>query len=76
MFHLFRKNCPCKKCRNTPLPLYMTTLQSELSYGVVKYADVREKVIIGLEKDIPHPDCRDALLRAWDKAYDYALPDN
>ena len=27
-------------------------------------------------QSIPHPDCRDALLRAWDKAYDYALPDN
>ena len=68
---LMKQNLPCRKCANILRPFFVECLLEKLDYGLVSYEEIRPDLITVIAKDIPHSDCRLAIINNMDRANNY-----
>ena len=63
------KRIPCRKCARTSRPLFIECELEKLEHGLASYVDVRPLLLRVLANDIPHSECRQALVEFYDARY-------
>lgn len=63
------KRIPCRKCARTSRPLFIECELEKLEHGLASYVDVRPMLLRVLANDIPHSECRQALIEFYDARY-------
>ena len=68
---LRKHSLPCRKCASIPTPLFVECLLEKLYYGIVSYEDIRPDLVTVIAKDIPHSECRLAIIHMMDQKNNY-----
>ena len=59
----------CRKCAKIYRPLFVVCELEKIDYGITSYSSFRGTLKTVLEHDIPHPECRHALIEFYDNKY-------
>ena len=69
------KRIPCRKCAHKNRPLFIECELEKLEHGLTSYADFRPTLLTVLAHDIPHSECRRALIEVYDSHFDRGYKD-
>ena len=67
---LKNKRVPCRRCARTERPLFIECELEKIEHGLTTYADFRPTLITVLAHDIPHSECRHALIEYYDSKFE------
>ena len=64
-----KKRIPCRKCAHMNRPLFVECELEKIEHGLSTYEDFRPMMLTVLAHDIPHSDCRLALIEFYDRKF-------
>lgn len=63
------KRVPCRKCARMNRPLFVECEIEKIEHGITSYVDFRPTLLRVLANDIPHSECRQALIEFYDRNF-------